>query len=74
MKNCFAITTYLSSMLKAQFEYWDVKGRDTEEFLQNLIYHEKCKCPTQAPCNEISLFATEICTLFTVILYTIFVL
>ena len=66
MKNCFAITTYLSSMFKAQFEYWDVKG--------DLIYHEKCKCPTQAPCSEISPFATEICTLFTVILCTIFVL
>ena len=28
---------YLSSMFTTQLEYWDVKGRDTEEFLQNLI-------------------------------------
>ena len=61
-------------MFTTQLEYWDVKGRDTEEFLQILIQYEKGECPTQAPCSDISPFATEICTLFIVILYTIFVL
>ena len=64
-------------MVTAQLEYWDVKGRDTEEFPQTDYFYlntKKVKRPTQAPCNEICPFATEICTLFIVILHTIFVL
>ena len=41
-------------MFIAKFEYWGVKGRDTKEFLQNLIQYEKDERPTEASCSEIS--------------------
>ena len=36
-KTALQLLGYLSAMFTAQLEYWDVKVRDTEEFLQNLI-------------------------------------